>query len=347
MPFTLQELDNIANAALDFHMDRGKVQSQTIQNKPLLRDLRAAQKTFPGGKENITVRVKGLYTTQIQGFSGDDEVDYANPANIKEAAYPWKEIHAGIKVTMTELKKDGITITDSATGKGEQRHSERELTALANLLEDKLEDMDEGFDRGMHSMYWRDGTQDAKLVPGVRSFILNTPTSATIVGGIPQDVNTWWRNRAVLGISTAAAANQLLVQTLQKEYRQLRRYGTPNHKFYAGSDLMDWFEQELRAKGNYTLEGWAKSGTIDASVADIAFKGKTIEYDPQLDDEGLSKYLYVLDMKQIMPKVMEGEDMKRHNPARPENKYVIYRAMTWTGGLVCRQRNTSGVYSIA
>jgi hypothetical protein len=44
--------------------------------------------------------------------------------------------------------------------------------------------------------------------------------------------------------------------------------------------------------------------------------------------------------------VMEGEDMKKHNPARPADKYVLYRAQTWTGGLVCRQRNTSGVYSI-
>ena len=45
--------------------------------------------------------------------------------------------------------------------------------------------------------------------------------------------------------------------------------------------------------------------------------------------------------------VMEGEDMKKHNPARPEDKYVMYRAMTWTGGLIINQRNANGVYSIA
>lgn len=39
--------------------------------------------------------------------------------------------------------------------------------------------------------------------------------------------------------------------------------------------------------------------------------------------------------------------MKRHNPARPADKYVMYRALTWVGGLVCRQRNANGVYSIA
>jgi hypothetical protein len=35
-----------------------------------------------------------------------------------------------------------------------------------------------------------------------------------------------------------------------------------------------------------------------------------------------------------------------HNPARPADKYVLYRAKTWVGGLVARQRNTSGVYAI-
>src|SRR4051812_11071300 len=120
MPFTVQELENITNAALDFHMDRGDVFSSTIQNKPLLREMISKKKNFPSGKENITVRVKGEYTTTIQGYSHDDTVTYKNPANIKQAQFPWKEIHWGISCTMTELKKDGITITDSTDGTGEE-----------------------------------------------------------------------------------------------------------------------------------------------------------------------------------------------------------------------------------
>lgn len=344
--FTAQELENIANAALEYHLDRGTVYSQTLQNKPLLKAFREAEKTFPGGKDNITVRVKGIYTTEIQGFRGDDSVGYKNPANIKKATFPWKEIHCGIEVTLTELKEDGISISDTATGKGEQRHSERDMTVLANLFDDKIEDMGEGYDRGMNTMYWRDGTQDTKLIPGVRSFILNDPTTATVVGGLDQSLNTWWRNRANVAINSATASNLNLVTTLQQEFRQLRRYGNPKHTFLAGSDFLDAFEKELRSKGNFTLEGWAKSGRIDASVADVSFKGVNIDYDPTLDDEGLSKYGYVLDMKSIFPKVMEGENMKKHNPARPAEKYVMYRALTYTGGLVCRQRNTSGVYAI-
>lgn len=346
MPFTAQELQNIANAALDFHMDRGRVYSQTIQDKPLLGVLRSGQKTFPGGKELITVRVKGAYTTTIQGFTHDETVSYSNPANIKEASYPWKEIHGGIQVTFTELKKDGISIVDSATGENTSRHSEREATMLANLFDDKLEDMSEGIERGMNEMLWKDGSSDDSLVPGIRSFILDDPTSATVIGGIDQSANDWWRNRASVSIDASTASNQNLVNTLQQEFRQLRRYGNPRHTLLAGSDLMDAFEKELRSKGNYTETGWANKGQIDASIADLAFKGRPLMYDPTLDDLGLSKYLFVLDMNAIQLKPMDGEDMKAHSPARPEDKYVLYRALTWTGGLCCRQRNTSGVYAI-
>lgn len=347
MPFTSEELANISNAALDFYLKRGQVLSQTLQDKPLLKAMRGAQKTFPGGKDSISVAVKGNYTTTIMGFEHDDTVTYANPANIKRASYPWKLIHAGIQVTNHELLKDGISVVDSTTGKNTVEHSQREKTALANLLQDKLEDMSEGFDRGQNEMFWLDGTQDAKVVPGLMSILLDDPTLAIAVAGLDQSVNTWWRNRAVLGINASTPSDQNIVTTFQREFRQLRRYGSPKHRIFAGSAFIEAFEKELRSKGNYTLEGWNKSSATDPAMADVSFKGTPIEYDPTLDDLGRSKYAYVVDVKHIYPMVIEGEDMKAHNPARPEDKYVIYRATTWVGGLVAEQRNTSGVYSIA
>lgn len=347
MPFTLQELEYASVAALDFHLQPGQVFSQTIQDKPLLREMTNRKKEFPSGKGNITVRVKGQYTTTIQGYEGDDTVNYANPTNAKEASFPWKEIHWGMSCTLTELKKDGITITDTTDGTGESRHDEREKTALVNMLDDKIEDMAEGSARGLNSMYWLDGTQDSKVIPGIKSFIVDTPTVSAVVGGIDQGVNTWWRNRANLAISVGSTpSDQVLVNFLQTELRQLRRYGSPKHIALCGSDFLTQLEKELRAKGNYTLEGWDKKGAIDIGMADIALKGVSFEYDPTLDDMSESARCYMLDMKNIMPMNMTGEYMKKHNPARPEDKYVIYRAVTLTGGLVCRQRNTSGVYKI-
>jgi hypothetical protein len=345
--FTLQEVENIANAAIDFHFKRGTIFSQTIQNKPLLKAMQGKEKTIPGGQGNVTVRVKGVYSTTIQGFQHDDTVGYVNPANIKTATYPYKLIHAGISFSMHELIKDGIEVNDSTTGESTSKASDREMTALANLLEDKLEDMQEGIDRGFNTMYWKDGTQDSNLIPGIRSLILDAPTSGAVVGGIDPVANNWWQNRASLALNTGTPGNLVLTTKLQNEFRQLRRYGGKPNLFLAGSSFLDAFEQELRSKGNFTMEGWAKSGRLDASVADLSFKGLDLEYDPTLDDLGLAKYGFVLDTSHIFPTVVAGENMKKHAPARPENKYVFYRAVTYAGALTCNQRNCHGVYSIA
>jgi hypothetical protein len=350
MPLTVAEIENATNAGIAYHFQRGNVKSSFLENKPLLKALKAKQKTFPGGVSVITRRVKFAYTTTIMGFEGDDIVSYANPTNIRTCNYPWKMIHAGISFTKDELLKNGITISDSLDGTGDRSTARAELIRLANVLEDKLDDLDEGWNRGFQNMYWQDGTQDSKVVPGVTSFVLDNPTSAVVVGGIDQNANPLWQNRAALGITSyggGTPANQIVVQKLQKEFRQLKRYGGMPNLILAGSDFMDWFEQELRAKGNFTLEGWASRGRMDASVADLEFKGVDIEYDPFLDELNRQKYCYVLDTKTIYPMVIDGEDMQKHAPARPENRYVFYRAITWAGGLVCDQRNANGVYSIS
>lgn len=345
MAFTALELSNISNSILDYHI-RGKVESQIIQGRPFYDALNAKKKTFGGGKEFITGRVKGQYTSAFQGYSHDDEQSYANPANIKEFKAKWFELGAGISLTLTELKKAGISIVDTMNSKTTTNHSDQELYALTNILDDKFEDLDEGSKRSMAEIQWRDGTQDSKVFAGLTSIITTTPTVG-VTFGIDRVANPFWRNRAVTGINTALPSDQNLVQTLQKEFRQLRRFASPDHKFFAGSDFMDSFERELRAKGNFTLEGWSKQGKLDASVADLMFKGIEIVYEPLLDDIGQSKFGYVVDMNAVMLMCMEGEEYKLHTPARPAEKYVMYRAITWTGAMVANRLNTSGVYSVA
>lgn len=346
MPFTVAELDNIANGCIDFHYKKGKLQQQTKQDRPLLAALKAKTKTFPGGAGYIDLGVKGDRMTGLTGYTGDDQVTFGVSANGKRAKFPWKELHMGLKVTHSELKKDGISITNTLDGTGESNHSGREMTALVNLFQEKLDDLDDGYDADMNTMLWKDGTQDALAVPGVRSFLLNDPTTATAVGGIDQSAVTWWRNRASLALDAGTPSNYVVTKKLQGELRQLRRYGSPNHRFFCGSDWITAYEAELRAAGLLTQTGWTGGGN-DMAITDAKFGKLTMEYDPTLDDLSLSKYCFAIDMNAITLMPMEGEDMKRHSPARPEDRFVLYRSITWTGGLIINQRNTSGVYSIA
>ena len=344
MAFSAAELANLANTAIDYH-ERGEITSQIKQARPLYADLVANKKKFPGGKEYITTAVKGVYTSRMVGYEHDDEQEYVNPVNVKRAQAKWYETGAGITVTYTELKKDGIIVVDDGNFSGSSV-SEAELVQLNDILADKIEDITEGSYRSLHEMFWRDGTQDAKAIPGIQSFILTSPSTG-VSFGIDRSLNSWWRNRANISINSATASDQNLVNTLQKEFRQLRRYAkNPMHKFYAGSDFMDAFEKELRAKGNYTLEGWAKGGRIDASIADLSFKGIDIVYEPMLDDLSLAKYGYVLDMNAIKLRDMQGEWLRRHTPKRPVEKYAMYMGLTCTGGIIANQLNSSGVYAI-
>lgn len=347
MPFSIQELENMANAALDFYI-KGKPLSQTIQDKPLLTAMNAVKKTFPGGKGEIKGNVKADYTTAFMGYSHDDTVAYQNPANIKQYSYDWKELHAGLSLTMTELKHDGISVGDT-NGESVSNHSERDLTVISGIFDDKLEDMDEGMARSMNEMDWLDGTQSAKVFAGIQHFIADDPTSG-VVGGIDRATNVWWRNRAAVGANkiTSSPTNQTLTKFLRAENRQLRRYGGRPQLVLAGSGFIEKLEAEIHEKGTYTQEGFVKSGTLDIGMADISMRGVgKIQYDPTLDDLDRENFCYFIDTKHIYPYVMDGEDMKKHSPARPPEKYVIYRGVTWTGTMICRKMNAHAVYEAA
>lgn len=341
-------LDNVANAAFDFYVKK-ELYNQHIQEKPLLRELRKKQKTFPGGKGEIVVSPVFETQSSLEGFEGDDTLTFTNPTPIKQARYPWKMQHLGIKMTTEELLKDGISIVDT-NGASTREHSQRDVTVIQNILQAKMDDMSEGFADGMNTMLWLDGTQDTKDVPGIQSLITKAPATG-VVGGIDRATQPLWRNIALTTANgttqiTPSTANSTLIRTLQKQVRQLRRYGSPSFIILCGSAFMDAIEDEAYAKGTLTQEGFKE--TTEAGIGAVSVRGLgTFMYDPTLDDLSEQKFAYFIDTKAIQLMPIEGEDMKKHNPARPHDKMVVYKSMTWAGGLCMKQSNTSMVAEIA
>lgn len=361
MAFTAGEIANIANAALDYYLNKGDTFKQSLQKRPFWDALESKAKTFPGGKGDISVAVEGDFgdgsgNDVVKGYTHDDKVGFFTPANIKRANYPWREHHIGLTMTHTELKIDGISVVDT-NGERTSNHSQRELTVLVNLLEDKLFALGEQYARSFNTLAFGDGTADPKALTGIAALVREAPQVGT-VGGLSSATNTWWRNRARTAanagntatgggaVTSNVADGGALAQVLQYEYRQLTRYGGRPTNAFCGSAFLDALEKELRANGIYSNNGFA-GGSTDMSVGKLNFMGIEFVYDPTLDDQNMSKRCYWLDMKNIQLMKMDSEWRKDHTPARPADQFILYRSITSTGQLIAKQLNSSLVIDIA
>jgi hypothetical protein len=217
-----------------------------------------------------------------------------------------------------------------------------------NLLENKLADLAEQTARSLNALLWGDGVADAKAMAGIRALVTDAPATG-LVGGIDRSVaaNSWWRNvsNVATPVTVDPANGGAVITGLQNTFRQLTRYGgRPTHMF-AGSAFLQGVEQELRANGNYTMNGFTKGG--DVAVGSVSYQGTEFVYTPTLDDLGYSKRGYWLDLDHIFIMAMSGEWRHRHNPARPRDQFVYYSSMTYTGQTVANQLNSSAVLAIA
>lgn len=360
MPFTADEITNINNSSLENYIDKGKVWAQNVANKPMLKAFNAAAGKFSGGKDYVSFAVKaGQGGGSLAGYSGDDQVTYYNPTGTKRAKFPWKEHHIGMVVTHTELKVDGIQVIEDGADATTSPVEGREEHALVNLLDEKNDDLGEDFSFSLDRLIHGDGSSDALALAGIQSIILDSPAVGS-TGNVSRVANTWWRNRAATaayggaggqGAITSSTANGgALIEFMEKEWLQLSKFrkGTTRYKLYAGSDWIAAYRKEMRANGYYTNSGF-KNSVVDGSQGPVEWHGVEIEWDPTLDDLSLSKRLYVIDMSKTGLRVlyMDGQRMKKHTPARPYDRYVMYNGITTTAVMIAKQLNTSAVYDIA
>lgn len=361
MAFTSDELANINNSVLETYLDKGKVWKQNVANKPMLEAFNSAAGKFVGGKDYVSFGVKaGQGGGSLAGYTGDDQVDYYNPTGLKRGRYPWKEHHIGMVITHTELKIDGIEISEEdGADQSTSQMDGREEQALANLLDEKNDTLGEDYAFSLDRLLHGDGSSDAKALAGIKALLLDVPTAGS-TAGLGRVANSWWRNRAATaaygvaggqGAITSSTTNGgALIEFMDKELRQRNRYknGSTRVRYFAGSDFIDAYKREMRANGYYTQTGWGGKKP-DGSMQDPAHSGVDLEYDPTMDDLGEAKRCYAIDMGRAGVRLlyMNGQRMKKHKPARPYDRYVIYNGITTTAVLVAKQLNTSGVYDIA
>jgi len=347
---------DIVYAALDFYV-KGKAFLQTIQDKPLLRFLKENQKEFGGGQGNISSPVQGDFMASntsaagfFAGYSEDDALTFMQAQNLHRVFYPWRECHAGLIITETELKKDGVSVNDSMKASD---HAEAEVARLTGILENRLDDYGEAYSRGKNVMFWMDGSQDAKQCPGVRSILQDGGPGVASIGGLSCTTYSWWNFRARMGEPTAtnpgritpSESDQTLTKAIRHEIIQLKRYGGKPSKVFMGSDFWDALMLEVQAKGTYTQTGFKRKNEIGMGAFYI--DNLEFEYDPTLDSLGRSKFAYFIDGRRLTLRPMAGEDDKVRAPERPYQYLVFLRSMTWTGALEATQLNCHEIMEVA
>ena len=340
------QASDIISAALIFYI-KGKTLSQTTEEKPTLAKFRAKSKTFPSGRGfQISEPIQGSYMGDVPGFySGytqDQQLQFTQAQNILRAVFTGYETHAGLGITWTELKIDGITVSDNNKM---SNHSDREATVLTDLMQNRLDDFGESWIRAENFTLWKDGSQDPLVPPGILSIMTDTPTAGS-TGGLSRQQFPWWQHRANLTLGVSAL-NQTLTRYLRSDQRQIRRYGGRTDYIACGSKFIDALELEVQGKGVYTQEGFKNEGNTDIGMADISMRGVgKFSYDPTLDDLSLSNRCYMFDMRRIQMKPMAGEDKKICTPERPYNYMVFFRSITSTFAVVARQLNALAVYGV-
>lgn len=359
--FSAAQIQHAMATGLD-HFVRGKLFNSGIQKKPTLAVFEKNKKTFPGGNEDISIGVKfqtgaGGTNDGFKGFSHNDTVDFYNPGNGLRAAYVWREHHLGMEMSETELKRHGILVNDDS--RKPKNPTTRGMHILANVLDEANMDFEEQRMDTLNDLLWGDGTADTSALHGIRAFILDIPTIGT-VGGLSNVTYPKWRNRAYTAafnahasfdanyggnkITSTPANGGALLQVMQKDLRQSRRYGGNPTVYRAGSDFIDAMEVEIRANGNYSETGFTQSQ--DGSIGDMKFKSRPIVYDPTLDDLGREKFCYSWDPTDIYLYCLEGDWMRQRTPSRPYDQFVFHQSVLATGQMVARRRNSGTVFEI-
>lgn len=350
MPFTTEQISYAGKAAINFFLKNDPVDQINVAH-PLLKRLMDEKQAYAGALQYVVEQLRYQNDSNFQSYFGDQQVSYNRKRTLNQAQYQWGSFHDGFGLNEDELAQNGILVTDDK----EATQSDAEKIQLTNLLEENTSALKLGFQENFDYMAHRDGTASTTDIPGLDNLIATDPTASTVIGGINQNTNLWWRNNASTGISTGTAGN--LVEQMEVQWRACTRYGgfAPNF-IIAGSKFIDAYRVDAKATVNRRLETPQKGGVgFDASVSGIYFKGIEILWDPVMDalqaldnpTINWDKRCYFLNTKFMRLRPIAGHWMISRRPPRVYDRYTNYWGLTAKAALTTNKRNAHSVLSIA
>jgi len=337
---------DLASALLPLYT-RGETLAQTTEDKPTLRWFEEHKKTFSGGYGlTLSDPVQGAFmsdTNPIQGYSQDDQLLFGQAMNIQRTTFYGYEHNYGLIITWSELKQDGITISNHQKV---TQHSEKDLYVLTDVLKNRMADFMESYQRNKNRLLFQDGAADPKAMKGMKSILTDSPTQG-VTGGISRATYPWWQHRMTTTLAPSAN-DQTMCRFFQDELRVLKQYGGKPDKAICGRSFLTSLETEVYAKGVLTQTGFQNAGKTKFGMAEISVLGLgTFDWDPMLDHLGEGNRCYILDSRRLKYRPMEDEEEKVLTPERPYNYAVFLHNLTLTASMTATQLNCHGIYATA
>lgn len=356
MPFTVNQLAEAGKVGLDFYVKNKPPVDQINVDRPLLTALRSRQSSFPGAKEYVVEQLRARYDSNFQWYRGSGAVTYNERNTIEQVKYPWRSAHDGLMIDEDRLSQNGIIVTDDRNATA----SDAERIQLTNLLTEQSEVLDLGFEQKFSAALHLDGSQSPDAIAGLDFLLPITaaPTAAAqeVVGGLDRYTYPFWLSNRKTGLTKAT-----IIAGMEDQWRECVRHGGKPNKILAGEQFIDTFQSAATDPTTNGLSRYlqmpATGGSkIDPSVTGLAFRGVPIEWAPEFDDNfdgmvspsvGWTKRCYMLNLRDIKLRPLDGQDMVSRKPPRPHDRYVMYMALTWKGALTMNRSKSSAALAIS
>jgi hypothetical protein len=347
MPISAGDLAIVSKHALEDYM-RNKPVDQIGTERPLLKKLMAGRKKLMPARQYSVANVRNGYGSNFAWSFGDTARSFNKRDTIDQAQFPWRVALDGFYIPWDELYSAGIRLDPDLGSHGKLKLEANEKVILANIMETRMVDLEEGFIEKLDKEMHRSGASSSDAVVGLDALVSLTPSTGT-VGGLDAGTKTFWRNSAETAI---AAAN--LRAKMETHWRACIRNGGAPDFILAGSTFIDIYASVLTLTQN-TEAGKPKTvdiATGTGSSTGLSFKGVPIVWDPvfseldTLDAPAVpwEKRCYFLNTKHLK---YEDDGMEVYNPVPPHNVRATYTSLDLRCALKTDRRNAHAVLAVS
>lgn len=347
MPFNSEQIAYAGLGAMDYILN-GKPEDLVNTERPLLKALKASQRSFPGAKQYVNEKLRYTNDSNFQWFGPDGLVTYNRKRTLSEASFGWGSAHDGFGLTEEELAQNYITLTENRNA----MPTTDEKRQFVNLIRENSQTLRDGFAEKFDYDLHLDGTQSAEAIVGLDGLIKVDPTTG-FLGGVDQSVtaNAYFRNHVALD---TAKAN--LKKVMKQTWRACTRVGGHKPDFIlCGSLFLDIYEEIADTTINRQMMVKGKGGVdMDIAIQGTNYMGVPMIWDPVFDDldaalsptQEWASRCYFINTKMISLRPMEGQDMISRAPPRAYDRYTHYWAVTWRGSMTTKNPGSMALITV-